>query len=131
MLGFLTRKRRYRAASLLVVLYALCLVTPTAVVALSANVTSTHCLTEGSQATGSSHVHHGDSSQDQRDTGDANHDHGSKCCGLFSVSGVVTPFDMVAVRLPLMSHVAPLFVASLTGQDSDRIDRPPRSLPSL
>lgn len=134
MLGFLTRKRRCRAASLLVALYAFCLVTPTAVLAFSADTAPSHCLIEVSQAAESKHVHHCDSGQNHSDTGDTgnvDHDQASKCCGLFSVSGVVTPFDVVTVRLPLMPRIVPLFVASLSGQDSGRIDRPPRSLPSL
>ena len=131
MLGFSPRKWRYRAASLLVVLYALCLVAPTAVLAFNADSTPAHCLTEDSQAAGSSHVHSGQNRSDTGDTGDVDHDQASKCCGLFSVSDVLAPFNAATMRLPLMSQIAPLFVAGLSGQDSDRIDRPPRSLPSL
>lgn len=131
MLGFSTRKWRYRAASLLVVLYALCLVAPTAVLAFDADSTPAHCLTEGAQTAGSSHVHSGQNRSDTGGTGDMDHDQASKCCGLFSVSGTLTPFDAATIRLPLMSHIEPLFLADLSGQDSDRIDRPPRSLPSL
>ena len=136
MLSFLTRKRRNRAASLLAVLYALCLTMPTAVLASNADTAPAHCLTEPAAGAGSNHVHHGDldnsqTSRDHRDTGDANHDHASKCCGLFAVGGVMPTIDFVTVRLPLMSHVAPLLTADLSGQNSDRIERPPRTFPSL
>ncbi len=54
-----------------------------------------------------------------------------KCCGLFCVSAISPTVNEFAWRHPPAVHLAPLFVASLTGQDSDRIDRPPRFLLSL
>ena len=130
MLGFLTGKWRVRAASLLVVLYAFCLVAPTAVLALSTNMTAVHCLTESLPAGGSNHVHENDSHRNHSPSSD-DHDQTSKCCGLFLVNGVVPASDFVTARAPLVSQLSSTFEASLSGQDSDRIDRPPRSLLSL
>lgn len=108
---------------------------PTTVLAFSATATAAHCLTEATQTLGSSHVHHNQAGLDHPDTGDADHDHdhdhASKCCGLFAVNGVMPDLDLVAGRLPPESQIPPLFAANLAGQDTDRIDRPPRPLPAL
>ncbi|MBI1203720.1 MAG: hypothetical protein GC182_14555 [Rhodopseudomonas sp.] len=96
-----------------------------------AAATPAHCLTETTQTFGSGHVHHNKADRDHPDTGDIDHDHASKCCGLFAVNGVMPNLDLIVERRPPESQIPRLFAADLAGQDTDRIDRPPRSLPSL
>ena len=139
MLRWLTGQQRNRAASLLVALYALCLVIPTAVMALDVSPAAAHCLTDNSHGQSNHHASHGtgeshhgsDGSSHHSDGGDHEKSQTGKCCGLFCVSSMVTDIDFVACQHPPALHVASLFVESLSGQDSDRIDRPPRFLPSL
>ncbi len=139
MFRWLTSQQRNRAASLLVALYALCLVTPTAVMALDASPAVAHCLIEESHGQSNYHAshntgenHHGiDESSQHSDAGGDEKSQTGKCCGLFCVSAMVTGIDFVAWQHPPAIQVASLFVESLGGQNSDRIDRPPRFLLSL
>ncbi len=83
--GSLTRKRRWRAAALLAVLYALCLATPTAVMAASLAVSPAAipalCLTDDHHEAGIRHVHD-DGAAHHHSGGKADDgDHASKCCG--------------------------------------------------
>ncbi len=131
MFGWLTGKRRWRTAALLVGLYALCLATPTAVLAFSHGAIPAHCLTQDDQVAAAVHVHH-DGTTHQHPAGKHDDgDHSDRCCGLFSVSAIAP--DLVV--LPTPHHPAmqrsSLAADSLTGRGSDRIDRPPRSHPSL
>lgn len=133
--GCLTRRRRWRAAALLAVLYALCLATPTAVMTASLAVSPAaipaHCLTDDHHEAGRMHVpddgaahHH---SGGKADDGD----HASKCCGLFSVSAIAP--DLAVLSAPqLPAARQPVRVTDRrTGRGADRIDRPPRSPQSL
>jgi len=123
---------------LLVALYALCLVTPTAVIA-AFDAASAHCITDknhGQADHPASHEmgqdHHGnDGSNHPSDSGDGEKGQAGKCCGVFCVSAISPAGEGWDWRHPPAAHVASLFVASLSGQDSDRIDRPPRFLLSL
>jgi hypothetical protein len=131
MLGFLTKKWRWRAASLLAVLYALCLVAPTAVLALSAQAAPAHCLTENTLSSVFDHAYHGDSNQNRSNSDHDGLSRTTKCCGLFLVNGVAPTIDVVAVRPPFVSQITALITTNLSAQDSDRIDRPPRILQSI
>jgi len=107
--------------------------------ALDASPAAAHCLTEKSHGQSNHHAglvtdesHHGsDGSSHHSNAGDDEKSQAGKCCGLFCVSAMVTGVDFVAWQHPPAMHVASLFVESLSGQNSDRIDRPPRSLLSL
>jgi hypothetical protein len=129
MLDLLTRKWRLRAASLLVVLYALCLVAPTAVLAFSA--AAAHCLTDDHHGVGTSHVHEDGSSHRHSGTGHDEKGQADKCCGLFCVSAMVTSVEFFAWQHPPAAHFASFHTGILSGRGDDRIDRPPRSLLSL
>ena len=130
MFGWLTSQWRGRAASLLVALYALCLVTPTAALAFSASPAAAHCLTDDSNhGVGSKHVHADETSHRHSNTGDDEKGQTGNCCGLFCLSVIAPPVvDLVARQLPPATHLPSLFMESLSGRGSDRIDRPPRSL---
>jgi hypothetical protein len=128
MLGLLTRKWRWRSARLLVVLYALCLVSPTAVLAFSADPAPAHCLTEDHHGIAAGHTHDDGSTHRHSDTGDDDRSPPGKCCGLFCLSALTPAIDFIANRHPPVTHLAPFFAANLSGRGSDRIDRPPRSL---
>jgi hypothetical protein len=139
----LTGQRRFSVASLLVALYALCLVAPTAVIALNASPAAAHCLTDSNhgRSQGQSDRHAGHDMGENHNSSDGSNHHSNaagdekgqpgQCCGLFCVSAMVTGVDFIAWQHPPVTHIASLFVESLSGQDSDRIDRPPRSLLSL
>jgi len=120
---------RKGAAALLVALYALCVVTPPAALAASGGTMDVHCLSNGQHDAAAPH---GDGdSHPHSIPGD--HDHGAlaKCCGLFGVSALVPAFDAIVVHLARASDVAPPPAENLLGRNSERIDRPPRSLLSL
>jgi hypothetical protein len=129
MLARLTRKWRWRAASLLVVAYALCLAAPTAVLALSGAPAAAHCLTDDHHGLAAGHVHEHGSPHHHDGKGDD--DPPGKCCGLFCLSAL-SPDTGFIVSPPV--HWAAVIVArpeAMSGRGTDRIDRPPRSLPSL
>jgi len=130
MLGWLTSQWRWRVASLLVVLYALCLAAPTAVLAFNQASVPAHCFTDDQHGIGAIHVHEDGSSHRQSGTGDDQGQPG-KCCGLFSVSAIAPAIDFVAGQNPPVSHRPSLLAQSLSGRGTDRIDRPPRSPLSL
>jgi hypothetical protein len=127
----LSSKRRLRLASLLVALYALCLVTPTAVMALSPAAIPAHCLTDDHQDAVTMHVHHDGSAHHHSDGKDDDGDHANKCCGLFSVSAIAPDHAILPAPNRPASRQPVLAADSRTGRGSDRIDRPPRSPQSL
>jgi len=131
MLARLTRKWRWRAATLLVALYALCAVAPVAAFAISDGGITAQCLTDNRQAVSES-PHRQDGATRQH-LGPAADEHGSltKCCGLFCVTAIAPSFDLVSTPIVQTSDVATLAAKSLFGHGSSRIDRPPRSLLSL
>lgn len=129
MLALLTSKWRRRAATLLVALYALCVVAPVAAFAVSDGSMPAHCLTDDHQGMG---ANHGDGASHQHSgLGDDDHGYPGKCCGLFGVSAIAPQFDVVAMHVVRASDVAMPAAESLFGRSSSRIDRPPRFLLSL
>jgi hypothetical protein len=131
MLVRLTSKWRWRAASILVVLYALCVAAPTAALALSDKSVPVHCLTDDHHMIGTDNVHNDGSSHQHSSTGDDDHGQPGKCCGLYGLSAIVPDIDFIVGQRPPVSHLASLIANNLSGRGSDRIDRPPRSLLSL
>lgn len=125
--GWLTKRRRWRAAALLAVLYALCLATPTAVMAFSPAAIPAHCLTDDHQDAGVMHVHQDGSAHHHSDGKNDDGDHASKCCGLFSVSAIAPDIAILPAPHRFASRQPVLVADSRTGRGSDRIDRPPRS----
>lgn len=130
MLVKLTSQWRKRAATFVVVLYAFCLLAPTAALAFNGSLPA-HCLTltDEHQSITEGSGHHGGVNQ----TKSAPDDHGlpGKCCGLFCVTAAVPSSNLVAEPMIHVSAVALSPVETLPGRNSSRIDRPPRILPSL
>jgi hypothetical protein len=116
---------------MLVAVYALCVVAPAAALALADAATAVHCLTGDHHSVAKVHVH-ADGASHQH-SGDRDHKSGQpgNCCGLFCVSGIAQVFDVTLYSPAPLSEVPVLVVQSISGRSSDRIDRPPRSLPSL
>jgi hypothetical protein len=132
MFGELRRTWRWRTASVLVVVYALCLATPTLVIALSHSSIPVHCLNadEHGVATTLSHEH----GSPQQHHPDGDHDdqvNPGKCCGLFSTSAIAPAIAIVDFQTAVLSPSPSFITANLTGRGPDRIDRPPRSHLSL
>ena len=122
-------KWRQRAVAVLVALYAFCMVAPVAAFAFSD--ASAPCLTQTDDhhGMGESQVHqHG---VDHQKSGTGGNDHSGKCCGLFCVTAITPAFDMVTDPVANASAVAVPAIENLFGRSSNRIDRPPRILPSL
>ncbi|HZQ14129.1 MAG TPA: hypothetical protein VFB31_15090 [Pseudolabrys sp.] len=131
MLSWLSRKWRWRAASLLVALYAFCLATPTAVLAFSPGAIPAHCLTDDHQDVGVMHVHEDGSAHHHSGGKSDDGDYASKCCGLFSVSAIAPDLAILPALYRPASRQPALAADSRTGRGSERIDRPPRSPQSL
>jgi hypothetical protein len=128
MFGWLTRKWRWRAARLLAVLYALCLVAPAAAFTLGHPILPAQCLTGDLDGVGMIHLDQHGSRHHHHSDGSGDHDgQASKCCGLFGLNGIAPAIDFVVGRQPPVSHDPSLIANYLLGQDSDRIDRPPKS----
>src|SRR5262249_19002166 len=138
----LSKTVRVKAAIVLAVLYALCILAPAVAFALSDNPAAAHCLIEGHvgvhdhggkpEHNGKLHVHADGSAHQHHDDGVAPQPSGNDgkaalatCCGLFSVvaiSGEPLPsfgFDRLA------SVVLPVLADALRGRAPNRINRPP------
>jgi hypothetical protein len=110
------------------VLYAFCLVAPTASFAIGYPALPAHCLTADHDSHGTIHVTQDGSKHHHHSDGDNDHDgQTGKCCGLFGLSGITPAIDVVTNRQPPVSHDPSLLAKALTGRGSDRIDRPPKS----
>lgn len=138
MFTLLTRKWRWRAASLLVAAYALCVVAPAAAMVISSSNIAAHCLTDEHHGVAAVHSHvHADGMAHSHPGNDhpANKadDNGQpgQCCGLFCLSAIAPDLQKVTATPPATSPVAATIADCLSGRGSDRIDRPPRSLESL
>lgn len=142
MFVLLTSKWRERAAAIVVALYALCLVAPTAAFAFSDDLMPAHCLSLADDHPGAaelavaeSHtyqdgINHHKSSDSKSSPGDA--DHPGNCCGLFCLTAIAPPaFSIAETRVVQVSVVALPAAESLFGRSASRIDRPPRALLSL
>ncbi|MFN3658474.1 MAG: hypothetical protein ACK4UO_14580 [Pseudolabrys sp.] len=142
-----TRPWRHKAAALLAVLYALCLVSPVAAFAFS-QAAASHCLTGAEPPKTAGHpATHGHDHGAGHDEAHAAPEHAApvadttdagdqavpgKCCGLFCVTALEPPALAVAdVQAAAASAVTLLAPVPLLGRGSGRIDRPPRVLPSL
>jgi hypothetical protein len=131
MFGRSSGRWRWRVAGVLVALYALCLVTPTAVMALGQGTIPAHCLTDDHLTAEAVHVHHDGTNHHHSGGKTGEGDHDNKCCGLFSVSAIAPDATIIAAPRALAAPQPSAVVDDLTGRASDRIDRPPRSRLSL
>ena len=119
--------RRY-VGLLLATLYVLTLATPVAAVALSADLSRSHCLNEirslvahSDSADHAGHQHHSFPPASQ--SGDQN----KNCCGLFGMTAIAPNFAIVTVSTVVATGIAFAPSEDLFGRGFDRIDRPPRS----
>jgi hypothetical protein len=150
MLVRLTKATRRCAAMLVGALYALCLIMPSASVALGAGDRPVHCFTDeqlgpthihqvGVHQTGAAHAHAEGHAQAHVHADGTTHGHDgphhpapsnkgndpATCCGLFGLTAMaVDPH----IDLGVPSHrssILPVSFEKLTGRGPDRINRPP------
>ena len=144
MLSRLTKTKRWKAAVLLALFYALCTLTPSATFAFGDGTPTAHCLTGDNDhglhakqmheaaaakvhthADGTSHVH------GQKTESGTSDEHGktsdSKCCGLMCVSAIQA--TVATGDLPDLPRVATVAAIerNATGQPPVRLYRPPNS----
>src|SRR5450759_2047530 len=109
---FLDDRQRKRAASLLVVLYTLCVIGPATAIAFSDDATAAHCLTDDHLETATIHVHQ-DGSSHQHSLPADDHGQPGKCCGLFAPSAITPALEFVVEPRFHTSHLASLFAKML------------------
>lgn len=133
----LSRGFRFRAASVLVVLYAMCLLAPAAAFAFGDTVKAAHCLTVENHGLGShadshnAHVQHDAIAHQHSDNGDEQRGPTGKCCGLFCLSALAPATDLPLAQAPLPALVPLLTADGILGHGPDRLYRPPDTLLSL
>jgi hypothetical protein len=138
MLRRLTKVWGFKAASLLVALYALCLLAPATAFALGDAARAAHCLTDNHHGATRGHVHQdkagkahvhpdGTSHQHSKAPSDDGKAASSDCCGLFCLSALpAASADLIGA---LTSQTLPVSVLQghLTGRGPDSLYRPPIS----
>lgn len=141
MLTRLTKAMRLRAAVIIAVLYALCIVTPGLALAFADSASVAHCLTDdhrgGAKASKSLHDHSGGAihshvGEDESSAdADGNSSPPGKCCGLFCTTALPTVYHVALGGIIHGSSVLPSVQEDPTGRSPDRIIRPPISSLSL
>lgn len=124
---------RIRAAGVLVVLYALCVLAPAAAFAFGDNAKAAHYLTD--ENNGLAHVHstthaHDDGTAHQHadDSDEQQSGATGSCCGLFCLSALAPYADLPSVQPELLALVRSLDATGIIGQAPDRLYRPPDAL---
>jgi len=141
MLVRLTKPVRSRAAALLALLYALCVVGPASAFAFGDGTALAHCLTEdglglahvhGHDAgkihvhnDGTVHHHHLNIADDKKSPAKHDHKHDQQCCGLFSVSALAAPSMEILVPATLGTRTESIVQAHVAGHIPDGPYRPP------
>lgn len=129
---------RLRGAVALALLYAFCLLMPTAAFALSDAANAAHCLTETHGMAAKLHKHdagthlHGDGTTHKHATADdtastpAADDTAppGKCCGLFCIAAI-TPNIQVALDIPVPAMSYAALADAFSGRNPERIIKPP------
>lgn len=154
MLFRLRKAQRIKATITLTVVYALCVLAPSVAFALAGNDHITHCLTEDhglaapshhattthTHADGTVHAHHDAKAHVHADGSmqeptshhassprgdDDGKNHGTTCCGLFSVVGISwhPTFSFGTFSVATLSFLA--LQDALSGRGPERINRPP------
>lgn len=146
---FLTRLHRSSkrtAATLFAVLYALCVVVPSAALAYGDGSRTAHCLTDDNPSL--AHVHnnnklhlhegatvhsHADDGvvHEHADDGDEPQSTSRQCCGLFCVSALTPTFDLPLVRFERPALLPSLNAYGIPESGPERLYRPPDVLLSL
>jgi hypothetical protein len=150
MLIRLTRAARFRVASVLALLYTLCVLAPAAAFAFDDGSRAAHCLTDDNRGLRPVHVHEHNGHENDGHKHDGgrvhvhedgtSHDHSKapggkssdgQCCGLACLSALPAAISEVeAPALPAMVAVS-ADEESIAGNPPDRLYRPPISPPSL
>jgi hypothetical protein len=150
MLSVPTKGFRVKAAIALAVLYALCVLAPSAAFALSGNPLIAYRLTVDNatagahdhnsvhdhggkvhvHAGGTTHQHHDDGQSPKSRSGGGKSDVAT-CCGLFSVVAIAGEPDLILGLSGHASVLRPPLRDALSGRGPERINRPPISLLSL
>lgn len=131
-----SRGFRLKAASVLVVLYALCVFAPAAAFAFGDAAKTAHCLTDENHGLGTSHVHsqaHGHDGilHQHADDGDEQQTTAGKCCGLFCLSALAPSAELPLAPLNFPTLVPSVSGSGILGNEPDRLYRPPDSFLSL
>jgi len=142
MLSWLITRSRSCSAITLIVLYAACVVLPSAALAFPNGGAPAHCLTSGRHGIADARLQHGTNihtpgdsaihklAGDSKEGGDGKLKcHGGTCCGISCFAAITNDSAATIVR-PV--HACPLFRRldeSLDGCGLERISRPPK--PSL
>ena len=137
MRSWLTIGMRHRAATALVVLYALCVLAPAGAFAFGDASKAAHCLTDDNHGLGASHTHNKAHAHDDGSAAPHSHDGdeqqttSGQCCGLFCLSALAPSTDLPLAQPELPVLVPSLNASDLLGHGPYRLDRPPDSLLSL
>ncbi|MEW6449133.1 MAG: hypothetical protein AB1490_00665 [Pseudomonadota bacterium] len=131
---------------LFVVLYALCVITPSAAVAFGDGSRTAHCLTDDNSSlahvhgNNKPHLHEGAIAHSHADEGLV-HDHADdsdepqsssgQCCGLFCVSAIAPSFDLPLLRFERPALLPSLNAYGIPESGPERLYRPPDVLLSL
>jgi hypothetical protein len=134
MLVWLTKRLRHKAATLLVVLYAICLLAPSTAFALADAPRQAHCLTQADHGLAKAHAHHGGIEHEHAQNpqkSDNEKDQLKNCCGLFCLSALTPAIDLAIGQSPVGSALVATLEDAVAHAAPDRLDRPPISLPSF
>jgi len=134
---------RSKAASALVVLYALCLLAPAAAFAFGDGTKAAHCLTDNnhglvashshdaSSAHGHEHGHHDVGKHKHSGDGDRQQTQSGDCCGLFCLSALAPSIDLSFAQSDVLASIPAVNANSILGCGPDRLYRPPDAFLSL
>jgi hypothetical protein len=138
MLSALNKEVRSKGAIVLAVVYALCVMAPSAVFAMVAPDAAAHCLTEDHgfaapahrgeatyrHADGAAHQH-GDDHAMTPPADNGGKGQGTTCCGLFSVVGIAGDPAHTIGAFIVASLLVPVLHDAMSGRGPERINRPP------
>jgi hypothetical protein len=143
MIEQLTNSWRLRAAAVLAVLYAVCVLAPAAALAFGDASRAAHCVTDDHRHgvvslhvdghdRGTGHVHQdGTTHEHSKMQGDDDKALPSDCCGIACLSALPAPLIDTAFVPVSCTAALPAVLADLTSRVPDLLDRPPISLLSL
>lgn len=131
MLGWLTKRLRRRAATLLVVLYAICVLAPSAAFALADAPRQAHCLTQANHGLAKTHVYHDGARHEHPQKSDDDKSQLTNCCGLFCLTALTPAIDLAIGQSPIGSTLVATLEDAIAHAAPGCLDRPPISLLSF
>ena len=131
MLGWPTKRLRRKAVTLLVVLYAVCLLAPSAAFALADAPRQAHCLTQADHGLAKAHFDHDGARHEHPQKTDDDKSQLKNCCGLFCLTALTPAFDLAIGHSPVGSSLVAALEDAVARAAPDRLDRPPISLLSF